>query len=212
MFIPQLPSSSYIVVPTKYIFSDTTERTLYFDAHPTELTNERVCYTTDDEKLWQYELDTTTWHDISPTIRGAKGDTGATGAKGDPGEFPTIHDLPEKTTLVNDDVFIIEDSENGYVQKKVKRTSIGGGSLDTNIVNPLGSQILIYNETTEKWINVNQSWAENDPVSVDVGAITTYYSSSGITNSNVIIGSTEVNFADKNAKKLVIDCGSYDTV
>lgn len=210
MFIPQLPSSSYIVVPSKYIFLDTTERDNYFVTTPSELTDERVTYTTSNGKLWQYELDTTTWLDVSPTIRGATGATGATGAKGDPGEFPTIHDLDEKSILVNGDFFIIEDSEDGYTQKKVRRTSIGGGSLDTNIVEPENDQVLKYNEDTEKWINVTPSWVENDPVDVESGQIPIYYESGSITNSTIVISDNTIDFKDRSSKNLVIDCGNFD--
>jgi len=42
----------------------------------------------------------------------------------DAGEFNA---LAEKTDLVDDDLVIIEDSENSYVKKKAKRSNIGGG-------------------------------------------------------------------------------------
>lgn len=38
-----------------------------------------------------------------------------------------IDDLSEKVTLHNDDLFIIEDSENGNIKKKVKKSNVGGG-------------------------------------------------------------------------------------
>lgn len=38
-----------------------------------------------------------------------------------------ISGVTEKTTLHNDDLFIIEDSEASYVKKKVKKSNVGGG-------------------------------------------------------------------------------------
>jgi hypothetical protein len=44
----------------------------------------------------------------------------------DAGEFNA---LTEKTDLVDDDLVIIEDSEDSYAKKKAKRSNIGGGSI-----------------------------------------------------------------------------------
>lgn len=38
-----------------------------------------------------------------------------------------ISAITEKTTLVNDDLFLIEDSEASYAKKKVKKSNVGGG-------------------------------------------------------------------------------------
>jgi len=101
-----------IVVSDSHIFVDTTARDSYFISNPSELVNNVYVYITGTSSLQQYRTTISSWVDVTPVIRGPKGD------------FPTIHDLTEKVTLVNDDVFLIEDSENSYSQKKVKKSNL----------------------------------------------------------------------------------------
>ena len=44
-----------------------------------------------------------------------------------------ISGLTEKTTLADDDLFVIEDSAASYVKKKVKKSNVGGGGSGTAI-------------------------------------------------------------------------------
>lgn len=111
MFKPTLISSGAIVVADSHFFVDETARDNYFVSHPTELTNNVFCYITGTQDLEQYKTSTTSWAIVTPAIRGPQGPQG---------EFPEIHTLTEKTTLVDDDLFVIQDSENSFATKKVK--------------------------------------------------------------------------------------------
>jgi len=82
MFKPTLASSGALVVADDHIFADTTARDAYFVTNPSELVDNVPVYITGAETLQQYKLATTSWLDISPTI---KGETGATGAAGPTG-------------------------------------------------------------------------------------------------------------------------------
>lgn len=134
VFRPSIDSGGSIVVSDDHIFVDTTARDAYFVAHPSELVDNLPVYITGTESLQMYKLATTSWLDITPTIQGPIGPTGTNGT------FPVIHDLTEKTTLVDDDLFIIEDSEDSFATKKVKRSTVGsGGSGEVNTASNLGT-------------------------------------------------------------------------
>jgi hypothetical protein len=64
--------------------------------------------------------------------------TGAQGPQGEPGASLDIPGLDEKTTLVDNDLFVISDSQASGALKKVKRENVGGGGgggdLDTSAV------------------------------------------------------------------------------
>ena len=47
--------------------------------------------------------------------------------------------IPEKITLVDDDLFLIEDSADGQNKKKVKRVNVGGGGGSGDVVGPAGA-------------------------------------------------------------------------
>ncbi|MFA5760166.1 MAG: hypothetical protein WC877_00125 [Dehalococcoidales bacterium] len=75
-----------IVIADDHIFADTTARDAYFVTNPSELVDNLPVYITGTETLQQYKLATTSWIDISPTI---KGETGATGPIGPTGATGT---------------------------------------------------------------------------------------------------------------------------
>ena len=112
-----------IIVPDDYFFADTSARDSYFVSNPTKLVEGVQVVIGSGASLQLQEYRSSAWVDISAVVRGP---TGATGAKGDTGEFPVIHTLDEKATPVSADVFIIEDSAASYAQKKVLYSTILG--------------------------------------------------------------------------------------
>ncbi len=76
MFLPKLNNTGVLVVADDHIFVDITARDAYFVTNPSELVDNLPVYITGTETLQQYKLATTSWLDISPTIKGESGNDG----------------------------------------------------------------------------------------------------------------------------------------
>lgn len=72
-------SSGSITVADSHVFADTTARDTYFASHASELVDGLYIYITAGTLLQQYDLNTTSWIDRTPVVRGPTGLSGADG-------------------------------------------------------------------------------------------------------------------------------------
>ena len=72
-------SSGSITVADSHVFADTTARDAYFASHASELVDQLYIYITAGTLLQQYDLDTTSWIDRTPVVRGPTGLSGDDG-------------------------------------------------------------------------------------------------------------------------------------
>jgi hypothetical protein len=129
-------SGGALTIADNHFFADTSARDAYFTSHPDEKTTGVLISITSPTQVYE-QWDGSSWIDVTAIVTGP---VGAKGDKGDTGSFPTINLLTEKTTLVDDDLFIVANSENGYANVKVKRSTVGsGGSGEVNTASNLGT-------------------------------------------------------------------------
>jgi hypothetical protein len=129
-------SGGAFTISADHFFADTTARDAYFTAHPDEKTTGVLISISSPTQVYE-QWDGSSWIDVTAIVTGP---AGAKGDKGDTGSFPTINLLTEKTTLVDEDLFIMADSENSYANVKVKRSTVGsGGSGEVNTASNLGT-------------------------------------------------------------------------
>jgi hypothetical protein len=76
-----------------------------------------------------------------------------------------INSFTEKTALVDNDLFLIEDSADSYNKKKVKKSTLGGGS----------NVRVVYKPTAET-VSSNSTYQDDDNIalSIDAGGVYQY--------------------------------------
>jgi len=65
--------------------------------------------------------------------QGIQGVTGATGATGATGDVGSINSYQEKTSIVDNDILLIEDSANSYAKRKIKKSTLLGNFTESKL-------------------------------------------------------------------------------
>lgn len=99
-----------ITISDEHVFASTGARDTYFATHFSELVNNLYIYITDTSSLQQYKVSTSSWLDMTPTIKGQDGSDGADGES-----INVTVSATEPVSASNGDIWVDTDEELALV-------------------------------------------------------------------------------------------------